>query len=71
MKENSEGLAVNSNGDALESSLGAESIADMMRKVLGQLGEDPEREGLRGTPVRYERLCAFLPAAMSRTLRSC
>ena len=60
MKENSEGLAVNSNGDALESSLGAESIADMMRKVLGQLGEDPEREGLRGTPVRYEKAMRFL-----------
>ena len=60
MKKTSDELVVKLNGDALDRSPGAESIAEMMRKVLGQLGEDPEREGLRGTPVRYEKAMRFL-----------
>ena len=32
-----------------------ESIADLMRKVIAILGEDPEREGLRKTPERFEK----------------
>ena len=30
-----------------------ESIADLMRKMLVALGEDPNREGLRKTPERF------------------
>lgn len=39
---------------------GAESIAGLVRKMLVQLGEDPNREGLRRTPERYEKALRFL-----------
>ena len=37
-----------------------ETIADLVRRMLVMLGEDPEREGLRGTPHRFERVIKFL-----------
>jgi GTP cyclohydrolase IA len=37
-----------------------ESIADLVRKMLVALGEDPNREGLRRTPERYEKALRFL-----------
>ena len=37
-----------------------ESIADLVRKMLVILGEDPNREGLRKTPERYEKALKFL-----------
>jgi len=33
------------------------NIAELVRKMLRQLGEDPEREGLRRTPERLRRRC--------------
>jgi len=39
---------------------GAESIAELVRKMLVQLGEDPDREGLRQTPERFEKALRFL-----------
>ncbi|MCC2275462.1 GTP cyclohydrolase I [Streptomyces sp. ET3-23] len=33
----------------------AARITDLYRQLLGALGEDPEREGLRGTPERIAR----------------
>jgi GTP cyclohydrolase IA len=39
---------------------GTESIADLVRKMLIQLGEDPNREGLRRTPERFEKALRFL-----------
>jgi GTP cyclohydrolase IA len=39
---------------------GPGSIADLVRKMLVQLGEDPNREGLRRTPERYEKALRFL-----------
>jgi len=39
---------------------GQESIADLVRKMLIQLGEDPNREGLRRTPERFEKALRFL-----------
>ena len=39
---------------------GPESIADMMRKMLRMIGEDPERDGLRHTPERFEKALRFL-----------
>jgi GTP cyclohydrolase I len=39
---------------------GQETITELMRKILTQIGEDPEREGLKGTPARYEKALRFL-----------
>jgi len=37
-----------------------DSIADLMRSMIEQIGEDSEREGLRRTPERFERAFRFL-----------
>ena len=37
-----------------------ETIADHVRKILVQLGEDPEREGLRRTPERFAKALQYL-----------
>ena len=55
MKKTSQELVVKLNGDS-----GTESITEMMHKVLLKLGEDPEREGLRGTPERFDKAMRFL-----------
>jgi GTP cyclohydrolase IA len=39
---------------------GNESIADLMRKMIRMIGEDPLREGLRHTPERFERAFRYL-----------
>src|SRR6202521_3617353 len=39
---------------------GSESIADLVRRMLVLLGEDPNREGLRRTPERFEKAMRFL-----------
>jgi GTP cyclohydrolase IA len=36
------------------------SIAELMRLILAQIGEDPAREGLRHTPERFERALRYL-----------
>jgi GTP cyclohydrolase I len=38
----------------------SESIADLVRRMLVQLGEDPGREGLRRTPERFEKALKYL-----------
>lgn len=40
--------------------VGTETISDLVRKMLVQLGEDPNREGLRQTPERFEKALRFL-----------
>jgi GTP cyclohydrolase IA len=37
-----------------------ESVASLVRKMIPLIGEDPEREGLRRTPERYEKALKFL-----------
>ena len=39
---------------------GSENIAGLVRKMLIQLGEDPDREGLRRTPERFEKALCYL-----------
>ncbi|MGH9757391.1 MAG: GTP cyclohydrolase I FolE, partial [Candidatus Acidiferrales bacterium] len=41
-------------------STGAGKIADLIRQMLVELGEDPSREGLRRTPERFEKAMRFL-----------
>ena len=38
----------------------AESIASLMRQMLRLIGENPERDGLRYTPERFEKALRFL-----------
>jgi GTP cyclohydrolase IA len=38
----------------------SETIAALVRRILVQLGEDPDREGLRLTPERFEKALRFL-----------
>ncbi|MFY9583267.1 MAG: GTP cyclohydrolase I FolE [Candidatus Acidiferrales bacterium] len=37
-----------------------ESITEMVRRMLAMIGEDPNREGLRKTPERFEKALRFL-----------
>ncbi len=38
----------------------SESIADLQRRMLRLIGEDPNRDGLRHTPERFEKALRFL-----------
>jgi GTP cyclohydrolase I len=39
---------------------GEETIATLMRRIIELLGEDPNREGLKNTPERFEKAMRFL-----------
>ncbi|MGA3293951.1 MAG: GTP cyclohydrolase I FolE [Candidatus Acidiferrales bacterium] len=39
---------------------GPGGIADLVRQMIAQLGEDPSREGLRRTPERFEKALRYL-----------
>jgi GTP cyclohydrolase I len=51
-----------------DGSAGAESIADLVRKMIEQLGEDPLREGLRQTPERFEKALRFLTSGYNQNV---
>jgi GTP cyclohydrolase I len=38
----------------------SESIADLVRRMLQFIGEDPDRDGLRHTPERFEKALRYL-----------
>ncbi|MGD0955999.1 MAG: GTP cyclohydrolase I FolE [Candidatus Acidiferrales bacterium] len=40
--------------------VGPGGIAEFVRQMIAQLGEDPNREGLRRTPERFEKALRFL-----------
>ena len=44
------------------------SIADLVRRMLVVLGEDPNREGLRKTPERFEKALKFLTSGYHQNL---
>jgi GTP cyclohydrolase I len=45
-----------------------QSVADLMRKIIALLGEDPNREGLRKTPERFEKAIKFLTSGYHQNL---
>jgi GTP cyclohydrolase IA len=47
-----------------------ETIADLVRKMIAQVGEDPNREGLRKTPERFEKAFKFLTSGYHQNLDS-
>ncbi|HUK53985.1 MAG TPA: GTP cyclohydrolase I FolE [Candidatus Binatia bacterium] len=46
-----------------------ETIAEAMRTILGRLGEDVEREGLRGTPERFEKVLRHLTSGYHQDVK--
>jgi GTP cyclohydrolase IA len=46
------------------------SIADLMRKVLLKIGEDPERPGLLRTPERADKALRFLTSGYDTDVES-
>ena len=47
-----------------------ETIAELMRKVIVLLGEDPNREGLRKTPDRFEKALKYLTSGYQQNMES-
>jgi GTP cyclohydrolase I len=43
-----------------------ESIAELMRKILAQIGDDEARDGLRGTPQRFEKALRHLTSGYAQ-----
>jgi GTP cyclohydrolase IA len=51
---------------AVPEATGSESIADLVRRMLVEIGEDPAREGLRRTPERFEKALRFLTSGYAQ-----
>ena len=47
-----------------------ESIADQVRRMIALVGEDPNREGLRKTPERFEKAFKFLTSGYHQNVDS-
>jgi len=47
-----------------------ESIADLVRKMIALIGEDPNREGLRKTPERFEKALRFLTSGYNQNVEN-
>jgi GTP cyclohydrolase I len=43
-----------------------ENIAELMRKILAQLGDDEARDGLRETPQRFEKALRYLTSGYAQ-----
>jgi GTP cyclohydrolase IA len=43
-------------------------MQDLIRRLLAELGEDPDREGLLGTPKRVEKALRFLTSGYSANI---
>ena len=46
----------------------SETIADLFRKILVKIGEDPDREGLQRTPERFEAALRFMTSGYTQDL---
>jgi len=49
----------------------SESIADLVRRMLQLIGEDPNRDGLRHTPERFEKALRYLTSGYHQIRKSC
>lgn len=47
-----------------------ESIADLVRRMLVLIGENPDREGLRKTPERFEKALKFLTSGYNQNVEN-
>ena len=43
-------------------------MQDLVRRLLAELGEDPDREGLVRTPTRVEKALRFLTSGYSANI---
>ncbi|MGA2421108.1 MAG: GTP cyclohydrolase I FolE [Candidatus Acidiferrum sp.] len=46
----------------------SQDLADLVRKMIVQLGEDPNREGLRKTPERFAQALKFLTSGYEQNV---
>jgi GTP cyclohydrolase IA len=46
----------------------SETVAELFRKILLRIGEDPEREGLRKTPERFEAALRFMTSGYTQDI---
>lgn len=51
---------------ALSEERGRESMTELVRQLLRELGEDPDREGLRHTPQRVQAALRFLTSGYQK-----
>lgn len=56
-----------SSGPAASTPLHSATMEDLVREMLVRIGEDPDREGLSGTPDRVARSMAFLTKGYRET----
>ena len=47
-----------------------EGVADLVRKMIALIGEDPNREGLRKTPERFEKALRFLTSGYNQNVEN-
>ena len=64
MTKPTEEILLNENKDGAK----VESVASLVRKMIALIGEDPEREGLKKTPERYEKALKFLTSGYHQNL---
>ena len=48
---------------------GTSAIASRMREILAEIGEDPSRDGLQRTPMRFEKALRFLTSGYEGDVR--
>ncbi len=47
-----------------------DAVKDLTKNLLREIGEDPEREGLRGTPKRVAKAYSFLTAGYNKDIEA-
>ena len=55
--------------EVLIKELNTETIAEAMRRILTLVGEDPERQGLAGTPERFEKALRQLTSGYQQDVK--